>query len=152
MEAREKQRKRVVLMLIIVVIVFAVCWLPLHALNFTDYVIKQLETQSNKKKGGQLCNDSTLYFSLYWLGISSCCYNPFIYWWMNADFRRGFKKLLPHFIVKYMKREESTFIGGTDQMQMIAVVDHQSSSDATSNTTKTTKSGSKTSADNEFKM
>ncbi|RWS00360.1 putative G-protein coupled receptor 83-like protein [Dinothrombium tinctorium] len=104
-EARDAKKKKIVLMLIVVVVVFALCWLPLHALNFTDYVIKQLENKKGTGNKGKLCNDSTTYFVLYWLGISSCCYNPFIYWWMNPDFRRGFKKLLPKFIAEHLSKD-----------------------------------------------
>ncbi|RWS12514.1 putative G-protein coupled receptor 83-like protein [Dinothrombium tinctorium] len=44
---REAKKKKIIIMLIIVVLVFVICWLPLHALNFTDYVIKNLENRSD---------------------------------------------------------------------------------------------------------
>ncbi|RWS05546.1 putative G-protein coupled receptor 83-like isoform X2 [Dinothrombium tinctorium] len=103
----ESEKKRIIFMLITVVVVFTLCWLPLHALNFTDYMIKQLEKKSGGRGGGKLCNDSTLYFLLYWLGISSCCYNPFIYWWMNPAFRRGYLRLFPSFISRYFSRKNN---------------------------------------------
>jgi hypothetical protein len=38
-----------------------------------------------------------LYLMFYWLGISSCSYNPFIFWWLNHEFRAGARSVW-HFI------------------------------------------------------
>ncbi|RWS24889.1 hypothetical protein B4U80_13839 [Leptotrombidium deliense] len=113
---RDAEKRRIIFMLITVVVVFTLCWLPLHILNFVDYVIKKLEKRSGGRGGGKLCNDSTLYFLLYWLGISSCCYNPFIYWWMNPSFRRGFLNILPSYAIRNFKSRVHT--KGTTSTQM----------------------------------
>ena len=67
-------------MLVIVVILFAVCWLPLNTyhlvVDFSPLV-------------GSSRHSSTVFFVCHWLAMSSVCYNPFIYCWLNDHFRAG---------------------------------------------------------------
>ncbi|RWS23536.1 putative G-protein coupled receptor 83-like protein [Leptotrombidium deliense] len=132
-DKKNQRQRRLVIMLVLVVVVFLICWLPLHALNFTDYVIKKLEKKVKKCTKKVSCNDSTTYFFLYWFGISSCCYNPFIYWWMNDDFRKAFKKLLPSYVLRLIQSERRKHVlRGQVATEMSDIKLTNSSSDKTS--------------------
>jgi len=34
-----------------------------------------------------LCGDSKAYLAVHWLAVSSVCFNPFAYCWLNSSFR-----------------------------------------------------------------
>ncbi|RMC20389.1 hypothetical protein DUI87_01238 [Hirundo rustica rustica] len=70
-----------IMMLMLVVVVFAVCWLPL---NCYMVLISSLGIKTK----------NLLYFSLHWFAMSSTCYNPFIYCWLNESFRPELWSLL----------------------------------------------------------
>lgn len=78
---QRRKRKRTIKMLMAVVVVFAVCWFPLNC-----YVLL-LSSHS-------IHSNNVLYFSFHWLAMSSTCYNPFIYCWLNHSFRAELKRLL----------------------------------------------------------
>jgi len=47
-----------------------------------------------------LCADrhiQTVWILCHWLAMSHCCYNPFVYCWMNDKFRAGFRRLFNWF-------------------------------------------------------
>ncbi|NXW63804.1 GPR83 protein, partial [Eurystomus gularis] len=76
-----KKNKKTIKMLMLVVILFAVCWFPLNC-----YVIL-LSSQTIR-------TNNALYFAFHWFAMSSTCYNPFIYCWLNESFRSELKALL----------------------------------------------------------
>ncbi|NWT53761.1 GPR83 protein, partial [Erythrocercus mccallii] len=76
-----KKNKKTIKMLMLVVILFAVCWFPLNC-----YVIL-LSSQTIR-------TNNALYFAFHWFAMSSTCYNPFIYCWLNDSFRSELKALL----------------------------------------------------------
>ncbi|KAI5630309.1 putative G-protein coupled receptor 83, partial [Silurus asotus] len=77
-----RRRKRMTMkMLIAVVVVFAVCWFPL---NCYVVLLSSKVIQAN----------NAIYFSFHWLAMSSTCYNPFIYCWLNHNFRAEIRSLL----------------------------------------------------------
>ncbi|XP_050820632.1 G-protein coupled receptor 83-like isoform X1 [Gopherus flavomarginatus] len=76
-----KNKKKSIKMLVLVVVVFAVCWFPLNC-----YVVL-ISSLGIKTK-------NSLYFALHWFAMSSTCYNPFIYCWLNESFRSEIKSLL----------------------------------------------------------
>ncbi|XP_048093495.1 probable G-protein coupled receptor 83 [Alosa alosa] len=78
---QRRKRKRTIKMLMAVVVVFAVCWFPL---NCYVLLLSSRAIRSN----------NILYFSFHWLAMSSTCYNPFIYCWLNHSFRAELKRLL----------------------------------------------------------
>ncbi|RWS23679.1 putative G-protein coupled receptor 83-like protein [Leptotrombidium deliense] len=82
-----ESKKKTILMLVVVLVVFTICWLPVHIHHLLDFFFKP------KSKQFGYCNNSTSYFILYWLGISSCCYNPIIYYIFNPRFRNEFKRI-----------------------------------------------------------
>ncbi|XP_071427634.1 G-protein coupled receptor 83 [Pithys albifrons albifrons] len=76
-----KKNKKTIKMLMLVVILFAVCWFPLNC-----YVVL-LSSQI-------IHTNNALYFVFHWFAMSSTCYNPFIYCWLNDSFRSELKALL----------------------------------------------------------
>ncbi|XP_048814374.1 G-protein coupled receptor 83 [Lagopus muta] len=79
--ALRKKNKKTIKMLMLVVILFAICWFPLNC-----YVVL-LSSQT-------IHSNNALYFAFHWLAMSSTCYNPFIYCWLNDSFRAELKALL----------------------------------------------------------
>ncbi|XP_012537355.1 prolactin-releasing peptide receptor [Monomorium pharaonis] len=85
-EDRERKR-RTNRMLIAMVSVFGVCWLPLNiALIIADFYTDVYYVWP--------------YFRFYFfishcIAMSSTCYNPFLYAWLNDNFRKEFKQVLP---------------------------------------------------------
>ncbi|KAK3534716.1 hypothetical protein QTP86_023779 [Hemibagrus guttatus] len=78
---QRRKRKRTIKMLVLVVLVFAVCWFPLNC-----YVVL-LSSHA-------IHSNNAVYFSFHWLAMSSTCYNPFIYCWLNQSFRAELTYLL----------------------------------------------------------
>ncbi|KAL7842915.1 hypothetical protein SRHO_G00246040 [Serrasalmus rhombeus] len=78
---QRRKRKRTIKMLVLVVVVFAVCWFPLNC-----YVVL-LSSQA-------IQSNNAIYFTFHWLAMSSTCYNPFIYCWLNQGFRAELTYLL----------------------------------------------------------
>ncbi|CAN0294941.1 unnamed protein product [Lampetra fluviatilis] len=79
--AHRRKKKKTIKMLMLVVVVFAVCWFPLNC-----YVVL-LSSQAIQTNNG-------IYFAFHWLAMSSTCYNPFIYCWLNESFRSELKALV----------------------------------------------------------
>ncbi|XP_060682541.1 G-protein coupled receptor 83-like [Hemiscyllium ocellatum] len=79
--AHRRKKKKTIKMLMLVVIVFAVCWFPLNC-----YVVL-ISSQT-------IHTNNALYFAFHWFAMSSTCYNPFIYCWLNESFRLELKSLL----------------------------------------------------------
>ncbi|KAG7484342.1 hypothetical protein MATL_G00048610 [Megalops atlanticus] len=79
--AQRRKRRKTLKMLMAVVAVFAVCWFPLNC-----YVVL-LSSQAIR-------SNNALYFSFHWFAMSSTCYNPFIYCWLNSNFRSELKCLV----------------------------------------------------------
>ncbi|KAM8842741.1 G-protein coupled receptor 83-like [Synchiropus picturatus] len=77
---QRRKRRRTVAMLLLVVGVFAVCWFPLNC-----YVVL-LSSQA-------IHSSNALYFCFHWLAMSSTCYNPFIYCFLNPTFRQELRSL-----------------------------------------------------------
>ena len=79
---RLKAKKKTVKMLLFVVLLFAVCWLPLNAYHLVvDFSFAV----------GPSRHSSEIFFACHWLAMSSVCYNPFIYCWLNDHYRVGAK-------------------------------------------------------------
>lgn len=67
-------------MLVLVVLCFAICWLPLNVYHLVVHF---------RAHDGPDRHNSSLFIFFHWLAMSSVCYNPFIYCWLNDSFRRG---------------------------------------------------------------
>ncbi|XP_072286902.1 G-protein coupled receptor 83-like [Pyxicephalus adspersus] len=79
--AHRRKKKMTLKMLMLVVVVFAVCWFPLNC--YVILISSKLISSSN-----------AMYFACHWFAMSSTCYNPFIYCWLNESFRSELKALL----------------------------------------------------------
>ena len=66
-------------MLVTIVVLFALCWLPLHAffltVDFNPDLIQDLEPLQ------------IIYFVAHWVAMSNSFVNPIIYVFMNSNFR-----------------------------------------------------------------
>jgi G protein-coupled receptor 83 len=89
-----KTKRKTIKMLIIVVIVFAICWLPInlfHLLN--DFDLTEISLNA--------------FYFVHWVAMSSVCYNPFIYFWLNKYYREGIKSLFCCRIFKKSSKHRS---------------------------------------------
>ena len=73
-------------MMITVVAIYASCWLPTHLITILGDA-----TNGRIYDAPEM---SIVWIFFNWLAMSSSCYNPIIYIWMNSKFRQGFKKAL----------------------------------------------------------
>lgn len=80
-QALRRKKKKTIKMLMLVVVLFALCWFPL---NCYVLLLSSKVIQTN----------NALYFAFHWFAMSSTCYNPFIYCWLNENFRVELKALL----------------------------------------------------------
>ncbi|XP_013402794.1 RYamide receptor [Lingula anatina] len=75
-------KRKMVKMMITVVSLYAICWLPLHAITLIGdrhpgiYFYKYI---------------NLIWISIHWLAMSNSCINPIVYCWMNSKFRNGFR-------------------------------------------------------------
>ncbi|KAK3091132.1 hypothetical protein FSP39_017354 [Pinctada imbricata] len=81
-------------MMLTVVIIYAICWLPLNMINIAGDINPKIYN---------ITGMNYIWMSFHWLAMSNCMYNPFIYCWMNAKFRNGFRKVLNHFTCGLIK-------------------------------------------------
>lgn len=81
-----RRNRRTNKMLIAMVTIFVCCWLPLNVINFTTEYYSAM-------------TDSRYFLLVFFVGhvtaMSSTIYNPFLYAWMNENFRKEFKRVLP---------------------------------------------------------
>lgn len=78
------RKKRTNRMLIAMVVIFAICWLPLNIVHMVAEFHRS-----------QLSHYKVLFLSTHVIAMSSTIYNPFLYSWLNDNFRKEFQKLVP---------------------------------------------------------
>ena len=106
-QLRLKRRRRANILLTCVSIVFAISWLPLHAVNiFMDYkehtagsLADSNHTRDNETnkigKGFMGARQVTLIQSACLLCVLfSCCVNPLLYGYLNENYRKEFAEIL----------------------------------------------------------
>lgn len=94
-ELEIKRKRRTNKMLIAMVTIFVICWLPLnivHIVREFDNFIEHWESYP------------LVFFFAHVIAMSSTIYNPFLYAWMNENFKKEFKLVLP---CLYRRRRES---------------------------------------------
>ncbi|XP_025154341.1 prolactin-releasing peptide receptor isoform X2 [Harpegnathos saltator] len=87
-EADRERKRRTNRMLIAMVAIFGISWLPLNIIN----VVEDFYSPANDWSYYRLC-----FFMTHCLAMSSTCYNPFLYAWLNDNFRKEFKQRLQPF-------------------------------------------------------
>lgn len=76
---------QIIKMMIVVVVIYTFCWLPLHIITIAGDINKTFYN---------LPGMNIVWTASHWLAMSNSMYNPFIYCWMNAKFRNGFRQAL----------------------------------------------------------
>ncbi|KAF0300041.1 Neuropeptide Y receptor type 2 [Amphibalanus amphitrite] len=91
-QADRERKRRTNRMLIAMVAVFGLSWLPLNLMNILEDVSINLGLGWENWPYFHL-----LFFVAHAIAMSSTCYNPFLYAWLNENFRKEFKEILPCF-------------------------------------------------------
>ncbi|RUS76802.1 hypothetical protein EGW08_015448 [Elysia chlorotica] len=95
--SRTRAKKKSIKLLIAVVVVFALCWLPLNMYHLlTDF-------HPDPEK---LSYNSVVFFICHLIAISSTCFNPFVYCWLNENFREEVKSRFYWFFVPCRRRRK----------------------------------------------
>nr|QVK45910.1 G protein-coupled receptor [Proales similis] len=89
-QERENQelsrKKKTNFMLVAMVVIFAGCWMPLNCVHLL------MEFNHNFNQNYYF---STVFFIAHVIAMSSTIYNPFLYAWLNDNFRKEFRIILP---------------------------------------------------------
>ncbi|KAG6459618.1 RYamide receptor-like [Manduca sexta] len=88
----QRSKRKMIKMMVMVVAVFTICWLPLNV--FLVLWTIHAEDEAWAMWPGM----PFVWFGSHWLAMSHSCYNPIIYCYMNARYRRGFKQALGCFL------------------------------------------------------
>ena len=78
------RKKRTNRMLIAMVVIFAICWLPLNIVHMVAEFHRS-----------ELTHYKVLFLSTHVIAMSSTIYNPFLYSWLNDNFRKEFQQIIP---------------------------------------------------------
>lgn len=87
-EVDRERKRRTNRMLIAMVTIFVISWSPLNFINILNDFYEQ-----------SICWPfiHVLFFMGHSIAMSSTCYNPFLYAWLNENFRKEFKQVIPCF-------------------------------------------------------
>lgn len=85
-DAERERKRRTNRMLIAMVAIFGLSWLPLNLINISSDFYSFAEDWTYYM---------VLFFIAHFIAMSSICYNPFLYAWLNENFRKEFKQILP---------------------------------------------------------
>ena len=101
--SHQKARRKTIKMLITVVAIFCVCWMPLNMYHLlTDF----------HPDSERFHHNSSVYLACHWFAMSSVCYNPFVYCWMNASFRSEIRNRLGCFYRRQSRVHPGTEVNG----------------------------------------
>ncbi|XP_062556279.1 prolactin-releasing peptide receptor [Armigeres subalbatus] len=114
-EAERDRKKRTNRMLIAMVAIFGISWLPLNLVNMSNDFYLDINEWPYY---------NLLFFIAHLIAMSSTCYNPFLYAWLNDNFRKEFKQVLPCFnpsrgrsTISTRRSEHRTCNGNNDTVQ-----------------------------------
>lgn len=97
-EEMERERtRRTNRMLIAMVVIFGASWLPLNINNLVQDFYQPADHWQFA---------AAFFMLAHAIAMSSTCYNPFLYAWLNENFRKEFKQVLPCFRAA-RKRDDS---------------------------------------------
>lgn len=83
---RCRRMRRTNCMLVSIAIIFGVSWLPLNLYNlFSDIFLTGVSNTQPMLVAYAVC---------HMMGMSSACSNPFMYGWLNDNFRKEFREIL----------------------------------------------------------
>ncbi|XP_076437837.1 prolactin-releasing peptide receptor-like [Babylonia areolata] len=85
-EQEIRRKKRTNKMLIAMVVIFMCCWMPLNVV---------LLVREYKESVENWYYFTFVFFIAHVIAMSSTIYNPFLYAWMNDNFKKEFKTILP---------------------------------------------------------
>lgn len=91
-EAEWERKCSINRMLIAMVAIFAISWFPININN----LIQDTNINVANWQYATFC-----FFIAHAIAMSSTCYNPFVYAWLNKNFRKEFEQVLPCFSVYY---------------------------------------------------
>ncbi|KAH7646776.1 hypothetical protein HUG17_2314 [Dermatophagoides farinae] len=78
---QDSARRRRLAMLILIVAMFGICWMPLNLYHLlVDFHL--------------IIANFNIFLICHWIAMSSVCWNPFIYCWLNESFRKGATKMI----------------------------------------------------------
>lgn len=83
-----ERKKRTNRMLIAMVFIFGFCWSPINVINLVNDMHEDV---------ADWFYYYVVFFVTHSIAMSSTCYNPFLYAWLNDNFRKEFKQVLPFF-------------------------------------------------------
>jgi len=87
-ELERERTRRTNRMLISMVVIFGISWLPLNINNLVqDFYLPATQWRYQR----------AFFLLAHAAAMSSTCYNPFLYAWLNENFRKEFKQVLPCF-------------------------------------------------------
>lgn len=103
-----KRKKRTNRMLIAMVIIFAGCWMPLNCVHLV------MEFNIDFTKQSYFSN---VFFIAHVIAMSSTIYNPFLYAWLNDNFRKEFRLILPWIFraIKWCSKTENLDIANEEE-------------------------------------
>ncbi|XP_045189350.2 G-protein coupled receptor 83-like [Mercenaria mercenaria] len=102
--SQQKAKRKSIKLLICVVVIFAICWMPLNLYQVLADFHPNVEV---------FHYNSTTFFICHWIAISSTCYNPFVYCWLNETFRAEVKARFKCCLPRPKRVHPGTDINGT---------------------------------------
>ena len=97
-------------MLVVCTTVFTLAWIPYHTLQLVMDLFPDLTMDVSLF--------SKLWLISHWLAMSHTCHNPFIYIWLNNDFKDGYNRCF-HKITCYICHSDTK--NRTDQMEELTI-------------------------------
>ncbi|RWS13142.1 putative G-protein coupled receptor 83-like protein [Dinothrombium tinctorium] len=79
----KRTKGRITRMFVIILMCFTIVWLPIHFSNVYIAFATNIFAEETEIP--------TYFVFLYWFALSSCCFNPFIYFWYYKEFRSRLK-------------------------------------------------------------
>lgn len=101
--SQQRAKRKSIKLLICVVVVFAICWMPLNLYQVLADFHPNVEV---------FHYNSTTFFICHWIAVSSTCYNPFVYCWLNETFRAEVKSRFKFCLPKPKRVHPGTDVNG----------------------------------------
>ncbi|XP_052829254.1 RYamide receptor [Octopus bimaculoides] len=83
-ERMAASKRKMVKMMIAMVVIYALSWLPLHAITLIGDQYPDIYSEDYM---------NIVWIAAHWTAMSHSCYNPIVYFSMNSKFRAGFLRI-----------------------------------------------------------